>query len=95
MTQMVEFELAKILERLEEKVERVIEAQIRLEGKVSNIDTKIETLQKGQDELKVEQKAIKVEISGWYKWVIGLIVASVLSIGTLILKAFDFFPKHS
>ena len=93
MTQMVEFELAKVLERMEQKLDRLVEAQFRLEGKVETLQVEVQNIKEDVKEIKTEQKAIRAEVAGWYKWVIVLIVGSGLSLGTLLLKAFDFFPK--
>ncbi len=78
--------------------------QARLEGEVKTLDVKFENLQKGQDELKADLitfkaetkenfKEIRNEVSGLYKWVIGLFIPLVIGIGTFIIKAFDLFPK--
>jgi len=54
---MVEYDLAKILERLEQKIDKVIESQARQEEQ-------IKSLQKGQDETKEETKDIRKDIKG-------------------------------
>ncbi len=62
MTQMVEFDLARVLESMDQKLNRVLEAQTRLEGKVETLDVKFENLQKGQDELTSEIKDVRLEL---------------------------------
>jgi len=111
MTVETETALIKLLEKIEQKLDKFIETtnqkfdniqkdltdlkvgQAKLEGKVETLDVKIENLQKGQNKLESEQKDTKNEVSGLYKWVIVLIVTSVLSLGNIFLRIFDFFSK--
>ncbi len=89
------------------KLDRVIENvnEVKLTQGIQG--EQIKSLQKGQDDFRTELKEVKTElkevrtelketkneVSGLYKWVIGLIVTSGLGITTLLLKAFDLFPK--
>ena len=83
MTQMVEYDLAKILERLEQKIDKVIESQARQEEQ-------IKSLQKGQDETKDIRKDIKGRVAiQTYR----LLVLMTFLIG-LVVK-FAFWPINN
>ncbi len=77
---MVEFDLAKILERLEQKIDKVTESQIRLEGEVK-------TLHSGQD-------AINAKLNTQNTWLLGFLTALVVGILGLVAAVGKvvFFP---
>jgi hypothetical protein len=80
---MVEYDLAKILERLEQKIDKVIESQARQEEQ-------IKSLQKGQDETKDIRKDIKGRVAiQTYR----LLVLMTFLIG-LVVK-FAFWPINN
>ncbi len=104
MTQMVEFDLAKILENMEQKLDRVLEAQIRLEGKVETLQVEVRNVKEDVNELKTHLSTFKAEtkenfketrndVSGLYKWVLGLILTAVIGFGTIFFRIFDLFPN--
>ncbi len=68
MTQMVEFDLAKLLESMDQKLNRVLEAQIRLEGQVKTVQVERKNLQSGQD-------AINAKLNTQTTWLLSLLTA--------------------
>ncbi len=67
MTQIVEFDLAKVLESIDQKLNRVLEAQIRLEGEVKTLQVEVTNIKEDVREIKTELKETKEELSSEIK----------------------------
>jgi peptidoglycan hydrolase CwlO-like protein len=91
--------LDKLIEDTNLKFDRVIQDvndvqvnQARLEGKIETLQVEIKNVKEDVKEIKTELKETRNEVSGLYKWFIATIITAGIGAGTLLLKAFDFFP---
>ena len=100
MTQTVEFDLGKVLEETNRKIDRLIEGQVRLEGKIEVLQVEVQNVKEDVREIKTELKEVRGEVkentnqvSGLYKWVIGTLIIALLGVANILLKFFDLLPK--
>lgn len=79
MSQMVEFELVKVLERIEQRIDRIEQKVDKLTEGQARQEEQIKSLQKGQDDLKFSDR-----------WIIALVVTII---GSIFLRALNIIPN--
>ncbi len=90
-------EIQNIKEDVKEIKTELKETKEQLGSEIKEVRTELketkEQLGSEIKEVRIELKETRNEVSGLYKWVIGLILSVIIGGGAIIFRVFDLFPK--